>query len=421
MDKDTILDLLADTGSEELYKKLMSAKDVDQFIEQNIGELRKVTGWAEIEKPTKSNIEQILANMNKFNELPDVYKQEMAKKLGIDYDTFTEDLAKINKSIEYQEGRKRREKEISEAGFLSPWTLASDYSKQRYIDDPNTSMFGKEGSFNPYSTEGQKEIQDFILGATGAVGDAIPGIGGVVLGPTARAVRAGMNDNLSAGDIVADVGTNVGTSFLPTLVLNKGKKLLTNAKGEMGSIGRGIEDVQEALTTDAELEAIKKGLDIGYEGATHGLKKSEKWVKTLPDSPFKEEMKRLIKQGVSEKELIGTIESWQRVMGDDFKYFANKNLSKEAKALEGSLKDVAYSKATRPDIEGPWSKLAYMIGKSYPTVGEATVKDVATAKGRGTKPEPDKYERWRKGYVTIDELKSQEYNDWKLQQLMDNK
>ena len=103
---------------------------------------------------------------------------EVLEELAEDNNLNVEDLKRYRednkRAKEYSEGRARREKEIKDAGVFSPWTLASDYSKQRYIDNPDNpdnSIFGKEGKFNPYSTEGQEELSDLAFGAFGAAGD----------------------------------------------------------------------------------------------------------------------------------------------------------------------------------------------------------------------------------------------------------
>ena len=111
-----------------------------------------------------------------------------------------EDLKKwFDKSNEYkkfyeEEAKKEEEKNLrkkevkEELGFFDN-LLASDYSKQRYIDDPNASIIGKQGKFNPLSRQGAEELMDVGLGIAGAAGDVIPGFGPAFIGPAARTTR----------------------------------------------------------------------------------------------------------------------------------------------------------------------------------------------------------------------------------------
>lgn len=427
MDKEKLLDFLI-PYDDILYHELMQTDDVSAFVKKH-PELREFPGYAEIEKPEKDLTTIVLGEFGKdlkndISEYPEVYLEEKAEKMGISEDALKSELSTLIEGKKYQEGRKRREEEIANAGFFSPWTLASEYSKQRYIDNPDASIFGKEGNFNPLSTEGQNELRDVILGGAGAVGDLIPGVGGVLLGPAARAIRSGYEGDLSVSDIGTDIALNAGTSFAPTAILNKGKRYLTNAKGEMGAIGKGIENVQEALYTDAKLNTISKSIASSKSEALGTTKTAMEWARNLPESPFKSEMMGAIKNGETGKALKDRISTWDKALKGSLPTTMTPNTSKYAQNLKSKSSgayDAAFSKSTRPDIDDPWSKLAYIIGKNYPTVGEAAVKESFTAKGRDPKiveTLDDKIARWEKGYATIDEMKTSEYNEWKLNKLL---
>lgn len=154
-------------------------------------------------------------------------------------------------------GKIRRQEEIEDW----PWyqkLLASDYSRQRYIDNPDASMFGKEGKYNPYSKEGQDEFRDVVLGGTGAVADLIPGLGALI-GPTIRTGRDiyhATSDSpykKDVGSIFKDAGLDYGT--------NIGAWVLANArKGAKAAEAIKDPDVARSLNVADETKAIREGL-----------------------------------------------------------------------------------------------------------------------------------------------------------------
>lgn len=278
-------------GVPELIEQLENnPNDFGAIIKQNQEFLRSMPGYSKVEMSSKPQSLRVAEAFDTYTGHPDTYLAEKAEELGMTPDAVKAELARLQAAKEYQEGRARRKKEIENAGLFSPWTLASDYSKQRYIDDPDASMFGKEGnylSFSPtnlfsdepvieggiLSSEGQSDLRDAILGATGAVGDVIPGIGGVVVGPAVRAGRdvyhtaAGDKYHKDWGTIASDVGTdlafNVGTNYAPTAALAYGAKR-TKAVGKdaaSGGIGQSIKNISEKKAANEERAAIGAGFD----------------------------------------------------------------------------------------------------------------------------------------------------------------
>lgn len=214
----------------------------------------KAAGWNELRNKYKPLPERMTAAFGTSDSknpfvlpkalLADMYDKDFA---DVPREKFDETVANMSKywedekrAREYNASRKRREKEINDANIISPWSLASEYSKQRYIDDPNASIFGKEGKFNPYSKEGQDEIRDVSLGLFGAALDAVPGVGGVVGGPAVRLARDiyhSESDSPYKKDLetigknaLTDVGFNVGTNYLPTAILRRGNRVGKNTR-----------------------------------------------------------------------------------------------------------------------------------------------------------------------------------------------
>lgn len=160
---------------------------------------------------------------------------------------------------EAEAGKTRRKQEIDKEWFLQN-LLASDYSKQRYIDDPNASVFGKEGSFDPSSTQGQEELQDVILGGTGAVADLIPGAGALIA-PTIRTGRDVLHyfSDSPYKKSVRDIGRDAALDY----GINTGAWLLANArKGAKAATELSSNDVKRAVNLANENNAIHEGLGM---------------------------------------------------------------------------------------------------------------------------------------------------------------
>lgn len=278
--------------------------------------------------------------------LEDDVLQEIAQNNDLDFETLKQYREENQKEIERQLGRKRREKEIKEAGLLSPWTLASEYSKQRYIDDPDASIFGKEGNYLSFSptkispskfiteqspieaikdafeggvltSEGQEELRDVILGGTAAVGDLIPGYGSLL----GTGVRAGRDVYKKASDspyqkdwsdIVSDASIdaflNLGTEFLPTAIVNRTGKMAKNSKYALGkNFAEGVQNIQDFSKMQEELANIRaglkkfEGLNIPSQRETT-LKKMQKGIDLMQEQQYIERSARNAAAGLDENE-----------------------------------------------------------------------------------------------------------------------
>ena len=193
----------------------------------------------------------------RFEQLRSVYPWLNREEIDAWFDKTNQYKKMYEEEREAEAGKMRRQKEIEDW----PWyqkLLASDYSRQRYIDNPDASMFGKEGEYNPYTKEGQEEFRDVVLGGTGAVADLIPGWGALI-GPT---IRAGRDIYHVAGDspykkelqdIIKDAGVDYGT--------NIGAWVLANArKGAKAAEAIKDPDVARSLNMADETKAIREGL-----------------------------------------------------------------------------------------------------------------------------------------------------------------
>lgn len=207
-----------------------------------------------------------MPTVQRIEALKDKYPWLNESKLKEWFDKTNEFKKFYEQERDIEAGKLQRKKEIEDEWFLQN-LLASEYSKQRYIDDPNASIFGKEGNFNPYSKEGQDELTDVILGSTATAADMLPGARGLI-GPTIRTARdvyhygSDSPYKKSGKEILRDAGLDYGT--------NAGAWLLANArKGAKGANELSSTDVKRAINFANEDKAVKEGLKTMTSGVNH--------------------------------------------------------------------------------------------------------------------------------------------------------
>lgn len=137
-----------------------------------------------------------------------------------------------DKQTQYKIGKSEREEEVKKW----PWykdLLTSEYGKERYINEPEKSVWGE----GPYWNKGE-DVRDMILGGTAVVGELIPGWGGAVAGPAVRGIRDYLNADTEYGketsDIIKDIGMDLGTNIAIQKLPNfrRQKKLTAGMGGQ---------------------------------------------------------------------------------------------------------------------------------------------------------------------------------------------
>ena len=251
--------------------------------------------------PGKAYLEDVYAT--DFADVPREQFDTALKKMRDYYDQFVSEQEK-------EAGRLRRQKEVKNWGLVRS-ALASDYEKQRYIDDPDAAIFGDEGDGKWYNKG--EAVSDLLYGAAGAVGDAVPGFGSIVLGPGARAARdihhyAGDSKYQKSGtdirnSIAADVGLSVGTYALPNFRLfqkTMNKTLPEVPKTvvardaiveEAGRIRTGLETPLAGTNYNlvSVINNTAKGLERGDREKIYRL-----LVEDMPDSYVKADLTKLL-------------------------------------------------------------------------------------------------------------------------------
>lgn len=190
----------------------------------------------------------------KFKDVPkDEYNNSLAK--------MKEFWDKETKERREQAGRTRRTKEIEKEW---PWykkLLANEYSQARYIDDPNSTPFGKEGKFDP--SDNILELANIGLHGASLAGDAIPGVWGYVAGPGLRLTNDLAQEAGDYGkdlkDIAYDRALDLGTSFMGEAGPNALLRSVGQSEKLGKSLGRGIRetsDYADLLKQRKEMEEL---------------------------------------------------------------------------------------------------------------------------------------------------------------------
>ena len=362
--------------------------DKYSYAEQNEAVKRLNDALSKVLKrnPDNQGLQQFVASMTEasdemikdkvtssFRDLDKVTDTDItlkAKKLGIPVDEFRNQFKLVKERIDTEKGRERRKKVLDEMAWYNPQKWAtSDYEKQRYIDDPNTSFIGKEGKFNPYSKEGQMAISDAALGALGAAGDVIPGVGGIVVGPAVRAARDinhVYNDSKFkkskteiAQDAAEDLLFNVGADILPTSLTKYLPRVINKAaKGDVGYL------TDLALKADTYNEALKRSKTLEKDLGKFGYDKSLDNVDKLKDMSFRDLKKaynntkdQTLKQELSDAVIRG--KNGKTIIGID------------KKKVEDIVSD--YWLSNKPgELSEAWNKFGYTPNGEY----TQTMKDV---------------------------------------------
>lgn len=295
-----IKDWLLSTDNPEAEPLLNSLNqmDLDEWEQKYRRQLRKLKGYADLEKSTVSLRDRARGEFDTYVDNPEWYIKGKAAKLGVNIDDLKKTLSELQKEKEYFEGRERRKKEVNE-GFK--WNFASDWAKQRYIDTPEKSYWA-----NPeVSVEHIPDIADAAAGFIAGMADFLPGIGGTFAGP---AIRAGRNavQGQKFGDVMTnfatDAGANAGVDYLPTLILNKARKVAKKGATQIeqyASLGNDIDNSEKTL--NAARDVFKKTDATKLRNLDpNEISKLKSNVEALPDSPAKRDILNILNQKPAE-------------------------------------------------------------------------------------------------------------------------
>lgn len=428
--------------SEEEFESMYSDSydmPIDEFTSKYDSILKeKGVGWSKLRKPKAKSVQERIRNEFGDDEfvVPENYRRDVweEKFKDIPFEEFSENIDKMRqyyedekKEREYEGGKTRREKEIKEW----PWykdILASEYEKERYINEPEAALFGKEATPITKDLLGKGEaISDVIYGGAGAVGDFIPGIG-TVLGPAARAARDVQHKASDSkyqkewgdigSDLASDLAINLGTEYLPTVVINRAKRA-GKSVSKLSDIGTDIRLELDAQNRKAANDLLEQNKDKIIDAADNA-KTFDLLLEKLPDSDIKKDLVMIRNQPDFNKSKIGDYFDQymdaKKATTDKKEMFGYKYDEKTGSIVptqrsEGYLGPNAYdyfrTQERNKEItkRGLKSGLASVLGKTG-VIGGGIVKEIPTAKGRGTDVEinPENTKEWYKQNYTRDWL-----------------
>lgn len=202
--------------------------------------------------------EELKGYFDKSNEYKKFYEDERKKEAG-----------KKRRAMEvegtYVDLANPEETQKRNWGMLKN-ILTSDYEKQRYINEPETALFGYEAPALGEAPETRAAaIGDLAAGGTAAVADLIPPAWWV--GPTIRAGRdwsyniSGSKYAKDAGDIWkgmgADYGINIAARYLPNL--RKGERIATKAADPVVAKTLAVSEAEKNYKYS--IDYVKKALE----------------------------------------------------------------------------------------------------------------------------------------------------------------
>lgn len=254
--------------------------------------------------------------MSSFRDLDKVTESDIqikARKLGIPSDEFREQFKTVKNRIDTEKGRERRAKEIEEMKWYDPQNWAtSDYEKQRYINDPDASIIGKEGNGKWYNKG--EAISDLAYGVAGGVADLLPGAGGMVIGPSIRGARDiqhkvtdskyQKDDGDIAGDFGKDFFVNVGSDLLPTTLtryMPRAVKFARRGKPNTG-ITKFAQDVYTNKVTREKVNQMNDELEsFGWNLNSKNFNEGQ--IYDTPDIQLIDQIKSLPENSILRKQL----------------------------------------------------------------------------------------------------------------------
>lgn len=277
---------------EMISKYTDNYSNVDDFIGDRNTRLSKFYKDLDGKKPSKARMYSFVSKN------PDISEQDV----NAWFDKTNQYKEDYKKEREYEAERYKRAKEVKDL----PWykdVFTSDYSKQRYIDDPTSSILGGS-QFNPYSSEGQSEIRDMLLGGVAGAADVVPtpALTHLWLGPairTGRDIQHEVNDEAykpegtSVLDYAKRFGTDVATNTLFEYTPNwlaRGASRLNKGAGK--EINKYIAQPYNAYKLGEEEALIKNSYDKVVKLLKSDITPLEMYneIKALPESEYKQSL-----------------------------------------------------------------------------------------------------------------------------------
>lgn len=429
------------------------AAGLDKYSKDKWERYRESFGSSDAKNPFDRSENWLRATwQNDFSDIP----YEQYRK---DIETSKQYWEDEKRAREYEAGKKLREREVKDWPLWKN-IIASDYAKQRYINEPEKSLFNgdntldlglfkltKWGESPLKNVEGTllnkgDDISDISYGVAGAAGDVLPGYGTFV-GPAVRAARDVQHKVTESPyqkewsdigqDALSDAAINFGVEYMPTAILNRGRKAgknISKSDEVFSDYAAEMNFAQRQQANDAAFEYLNKNLDMFADARVAQIR-----VNSMPESDIKNDMLKLVHSDkYSMREVERYMDAYRKANEngiDAYKRVKNSNVrpNKNIKTDHLGENTIDFFKSKERLMGLPESKLrtgAAKISTKYAPAGQTVVKEIDTAKGRGSQPEVDtklvkdwykqNYERdWKMGFKPNEkegDLLWEAYKEW---------
>ena len=445
--------LLSDDGiADEYYESYTNAPDKAKWWIEHRSTFRNYPGYRQVNNkvslaPLKDRLKKEMGDEN-WDESTYEEKQDIASDLGTTVEKLDEAWTDYKDEKAKSDAIQARTEEVKNW----PWykkMVASDYAKQRYINEPEKSIFSDEGE---WFNKGE-DVSDLLYGGAATVADMIPvGVPGaripkvgqtgvsIGLGPAVRALRDIQHKRTGSKyqkdwdeigeDALADLGINAAVHGFANF--RRGKRGAENLASET--------KVDDAIKLENRAEANQLAESQFYRDNMVNLERNQqelsKQIKSLPESDFKKELTDIAnKPDYKPDDLRGFLDEWTDFkQGNKSIYYYDdaSDLIKQTNVGDTKLGQNAFDFykeiANRESLEG-FDKAAAKVTKGVQNalrndnltnaamkVGADAGLSIAGIRPRSIhKPqelEQAKHDRWSKGYASWDEKKTPEYKEW---------
>ena len=118
--------LSTDNPDAEFLLNRLNEMYTDEWEQKYRGWLRRLKGYADLEKPTVALRHRVMGEFDNYVDNPEWYIKGKAAKLGVSVEDVKKALGELQKEKDYFEGRERRKKEVAED---FKWNFASDFAQ----------------------------------------------------------------------------------------------------------------------------------------------------------------------------------------------------------------------------------------------------------------------------------------------------
>ena len=437
---------------DKYYEDYVQAPDKTKWWISKRSTFRNYPGYKQINNkvslaPLKDRLKKEIGEEN-WDEASISYKRDTAKDLGTTVEKLDEAWTDYKDEKAKSDAMQARTEEVKNW----PWykkMIASDYAKQRYINEPEKSIFSDEGE---WFNKGE-DVSDLLYGGAATVADMIPvGLPGaripkvgqtgvsIGLGPAVRALRDIQHKktgskyqkdwNEIGEDALADLGLNAAVHGFANF--RRGKRGIENLAGETKIDADNILE-NRAAANDLAVVEFDRGNMVNLERNQQELAKQ---IKSLPESDFKNSLTEIAnKPDYKPDDLREFLDEWTDFKQGNksiYNYDDASDLIKQSNVSDTKLGksgfDFFKEMENREALEG-FDKMAAKatrgvqnvlkndnITNAAMKVGADAGLSVAGIRPRSIhKPEEleqAKHDRWSKGYASWDEKKTPEYKEW---------